>query len=249
MQIIYQAILARLDVESQHVRPLASSRLFEAAGGSSNISTTIDSIPATADICSLVEQKVSQELTDEEIKSIVLSQDFDLYYQVNVEREFSVCFMCVTSKDLNADNVVVLFDNMRNAYLEVEYIRSSIKDSSLGDLPQFQRFINREVENLNQKMDQQKSTRVSQLQQEVDQVKTVMSDNVLRVMERGERLENLDQRAESLEQSSAAFKTSARRVQRNMCFKNLKWTILLGLVITLLIVLGITLILKTAGVI
>lgn len=50
-------------------------------------------------------------------------------------------------------------------------------------------------------MDAPKSTRVTELQSQVDDVKNVMSENVMRVMERGDRLENLDQRAESLQQS------------------------------------------------
>lgn len=49
--------------------------------------------------------------------------------------------------------------------------------------------------------DQKNSMRVSDLQQQVQEVRTVMTDNVTRVMERGERLEDLDQRAENLQQS------------------------------------------------
>lgn len=103
-----------------------------------------------------------------------------------------------------------------------------------------------------------------------------MSDNVVRILERGERLENLDSRTEALNQSvsrpfvlkidftmvfkkivynpkpkffqSQSFKTTARRVQRNMCLKNLKWTIILSVFVFLLVTLIIVLILNGAGV-
>jgi hypothetical protein len=54
-------------------------------------------------------------------------------------------------------------------------------------------------------MNGQKSARVDDIQKEVDSVKNIMHDNVVRVMERGERLDNLDQRAESLQQSVSYF--------------------------------------------
>uniref|UniRef100_A0A915ECY2 V-SNARE coiled-coil homology domain-containing protein n=1 Tax=Ditylenchus dipsaci TaxID=166011 RepID=A0A915ECY2_9BILA len=77
-------------------------------------------------------------------------------------------------------------------------------------------------------------SKVSDLQKQVEEVKTVMSDNMIRILERGDRLENIDHRTEALHASSQNFKTTARRVQRNMCWKNLKWTIILGVFLTIL---------------
>ncbi|KAI1727205.1 synaptobrevin domain-containing protein [Ditylenchus destructor] len=91
-------------------------------------------------------------------------------------------------------------------------------------------------------------SRVTQLQQEVSEVKTIMQDNVNRILERGDRLENIDQRTEALHASSQNFKTTARRVQRNMCWKNLKWTIILTVFLCLLVALIIFAILKELGV-
>lgn len=56
-----------------------------------------------------------------------------------------------------------------------------------------------------------------------------MAENVVRVMERGERLEDLDARTEALHASSANFQTTASRVQKKFCLANLKWTIILGI--------------------
>lgn len=74
-----------------------------------------------------------------------------------------------------------------------------------------------------------------------------MTDNVVRIMERGNRLEDLDSRTEALHASSQTFQTTARRVQRKMCLKNLKWTIILGIVVLLVIALIVILILDGTG--
>lgn len=50
-----------------------------------------------------------------------------------------------------------------------------------------------------------KTDHIDEVQKEVDTVKTIMHDNVVRIMERGERLDNLDQRAETLQQSVSFF--------------------------------------------
>jgi len=86
------------------------------------------------------------------------------------------------------------------------------------------------------------NAKVNDVQRHVEEVKTIMHDNVVRIMERGERLEDLDSRTDALHQSSQAFQTSARRVQRNFFLKNLKWTIILVIVVLLVIALIITLI-------
>jgi hypothetical protein len=91
-------------------------------------------------------------------------------------------------------------------------------------------------------------SKVSDLQKQVEEVKTVMSDNMIRILERGERLENLDHRTEALQASSQNFKTTARRAQRSMCWKNLKWTIILSIFLTILAILVILFVLKELGV-
>uniref|UniRef100_A0A2K6W4S1 V-SNARE coiled-coil homology domain-containing protein n=1 Tax=Onchocerca volvulus TaxID=6282 RepID=A0A2K6W4S1_ONCVO len=65
------------------------------------------------------------------------------------------------------------------------------------------------------------------IQQQVESVKTVMNNNMQRVLERGEQLENIEGRTEALTQSSQNFQWTAQRVQRRMCAKNAKWIIII----------------------
>jgi hypothetical protein len=74
MPFIYQAILARVDPDGkvQRVTFLASSEIFVEASNSL-LDSISEQTPAVGDICSLVEQKLTQNFTDKEIKSITLS--------------------------------------------------------------------------------------------------------------------------------------------------------------------------------
>uniref|UniRef100_A0A914DX19 V-SNARE coiled-coil homology domain-containing protein n=1 Tax=Acrobeloides nanus TaxID=290746 RepID=A0A914DX19_9BILA len=92
------------------------------------------------------------------------------------------------------------------------------------------------------------AARINELQQQVAEVIAVMSDNADRIMKRDEQLVDINLKTAALKKSSEDFKKTARRVQWNMCLKNLKWTIILTVFVVLLVVLIIILILNSAGV-
>ncbi|ORX77838.1 synaptobrevin, partial [Basidiobolus meristosporus CBS 931.73] len=78
------------------------------------------------------------------------------------------------------------------------------------------------------------------VQQQVDEVVNIMQDNVNRVMERGERLDTLNNKAEDLENGALQFRRGANRVRKNMWWKNfrLKLIIIAIVVIILLVVIS-----------
>ncbi|VDN57096.1 unnamed protein product [Dracunculus medinensis] len=97
-------------------------------------------------------------------------------------------------------------------------------------------------------MESNQGDRLKELQQEVSGVKTVIQTNVHRILERGDRLENLDGRAEALNQSSENFNLSARRVKRQLCRKNMKWSIIIAVGCTIVVLIVLFIILNDLGV-
>uniref|UniRef100_A0AC35U7A3 V-SNARE coiled-coil homology domain-containing protein n=1 Tax=Rhabditophanes sp. KR3021 TaxID=114890 RepID=A0AC35U7A3_9BILA len=95
----------------------------------------------------------------------------------------------------------------------------------------------------------QQSNRVNQLKSQVEEVKNVMNDNIRQIIERGERLEDVENRANNLSASSQTFQMSARSVQRKMWWKNIKWTFIMIVVITLVAIAILLLILHACNVI
>ncbi|CAG8564957.1 690_t:CDS:2 [Funneliformis caledonium] len=77
--------------------------------------------------------------------------------------------------------------------------------------------------------------KIKQVHGEIEQVRDVMVHNIERVLERGERIELLVDKTDTLNQRAFAFKKRSTALRRSMWWKNTKLMILLGFVIVLLI--------------
>ncbi|VDH95419.1 vesicle-associated membrane protein 8-like [Mytilus galloprovincialis] len=86
---------------------------------------------------------------------------------------------------------------------------------------------------------------IDRLQGDVNEVTHLLKDNVEKVLERGEKIEDLQNRSEDLTASSIQFKSRSRDLRRKMCCKNFKMTCILIIVITVVIAIIILVILFT----
>merc|ERR1711981_471398 len=85
-----------------------------------------------------------------------------------------------------------------------------------------------------------KNHRIDHARRQVDEVLDVMRTNVNSMMERENRLTDLDSRANNLEQSSIQFSQSSRRLRKKYWWQNLKMKLILGgvcIVVIIIIVL------------
>lgn len=83
---------------------------------------------------------------------------------------------------------------------------------------------------------------IRQNRDQVETVKGIVHQNIEKLYERGERLEELNQKVEVLENRASDFQTTTKKTNRLFMWKNLKWTILVALtviIIVLVIVLSI----------
>lgn len=78
--------------------------------------------------------------------------------------------------------------------------------------------------------------RIQETQSQVNDVVNIMRDNVDKVLERDQKLSELGQRADDLQQTANQFEQHGKRLRRNYWWKNLKMSILLGVVGVLLII-------------
>lgn len=77
--------------------------------------------------------------------------------------------------------------------------------------------------------------RLQDTQAQVDEVVGIMRTNVEKVLERDQKLSELDNRAEALQQGASQFEQQATKLKRKYWFKNIKLMILLGVVATVLL--------------
>ncbi|XP_030407663.1 vesicle-associated membrane protein 8 isoform X1 [Gopherus evgoodei] len=79
--------------------------------------------------------------------------------------------------------------------------------------------------------------RVKNLQSEVEGVKNIMSQNVERILARGENLDHLRNKTEDLEATSEHFKTTSQKVARKYWWKNVKMIAIICVIVAIIIIL------------
>lgn len=77
--------------------------------------------------------------------------------------------------------------------------------------------------------------KVSKVQQQVSEVKTIMMDNIEKVLGRGEKLELLVDKTDNLRYQANAFLHSGRNLRRKMWWQSLKMKLILGAVLILVV--------------
>ncbi|XP_060765006.1 vesicle-associated membrane protein 8 [Neoarius graeffei] len=83
----------------------------------------------------------------------------------------------------------------------------------------------------------QGSGKINQLQDQVNDVKVILKDNINKVMERGERLDDLIGKTDDLQASADSFQRTSARVSRKYWWKNTKMMIIIGVVVFIIVLL------------
>lgn len=90
-----------------------------------------------------------------------------------------------------------------------------------------------------------KNDKIRQAQNQVDEVIGVMQENITKVIERGERLDELQDKSESLSDNATAFSSRARQLRRQMWWRECKMkAIVASVFILILLVIIVPIILK-----
>ncbi|XP_037548191.1 vesicle-associated membrane protein 8 isoform X2 [Nematolebias whitei] len=90
------------------------------------------------------------------------------------------------------------------------------------------------------------SGKFDQVQSQVNEVKVILKDNINKVLERGDRLDDLIGKTDELQDSANSFQRTSTRVARKYWWKNVKMMIIIGVVVLIVLIL---IILAATGVI
>ncbi|KAL3078376.1 hypothetical protein niasHS_012037 [Heterodera schachtii] len=78
--------------------------------------------------------------------------------------------------------------------------------------------------------------RLQQTQAQVDEVVGIMKVNVEKVLERDQKLSQLDDRADALQEGASQFEKSAATLKRKYWWKNIKMIVIMCAIVILLII-------------
>uniref|UniRef100_A0A1I8NSU7 V-SNARE coiled-coil homology domain-containing protein n=1 Tax=Stomoxys calcitrans TaxID=35570 RepID=A0A1I8NSU7_STOCA len=76
---------------------------------------------------------------------------------------------------------------------------------------------------------------LQQTQKQADEIVEIMHGNIKKVMDRQEKLEDLNAAAESLERQATVFQTQARDVKRKKWWAHMKTKIIIAIIIAVII--------------
>ncbi|ESO11900.1 hypothetical protein HELRODRAFT_71353, partial [Helobdella robusta] len=79
------------------------------------------------------------------------------------------------------------------------------------------------------------NAKIQETQAQVDQVVGIMRDNMEKVLDRDQKLSDLDSRAESLQVGARQFEQNTYRVRRKYWWKNIKMIIILVVVVLVIL--------------
>lgn len=97
---------------------------------------------------------------------------------------------------------------------------------TLSAQPSFAPTLQQQMENV------EEISKLAMMQQHVDETKAIMQHNIENILERGEKIEDLQDEANQLSQAAKVFKKSARKVKRFKMIQNAKHGVILGTAIT-----------------
>ena len=80
-----------------------------------------------------------------------------------------------------------------------------------------------------------KLDKIQSLNQDLDHIRNIMVENIDKVLERGDRIDNLVDRTNDLFMASNEFRRTSTSVRRNMYWKNIKSTVILVVFLLLII--------------
>ncbi|XP_063334101.1 vesicle-associated membrane protein 8 [Pelmatolapia mariae] len=81
------------------------------------------------------------------------------------------------------------------------------------------------------------AAKLDQVQGQVNEVKVILTDNINKVLERGDRLDDLIGKTDDLQASADSFQRTSTRVARKYWWKNIKMMILIGVIVLIIIIL------------
>jgi len=98
--------------------------------------------------------------------------------------------------------------------------------ATLSAQPSFAPTLQQQMENVEQ------IDKLAMMQQHVDETKAIMQNNIENILERGDKIEDLQEEAQKLNAAAKVFKKNAKKVKRFQMIQNAKHGVILGTAVT-----------------
>ncbi|XP_067941717.1 vesicle-associated membrane protein 7-like [Watersipora subatra] len=154
------------------------------------------------------------------------------HYLFHVLVQGGIVYLCATSTDYRKSRA---FDFL-NEILQKFTGGSLIARSGYANYMELQQDFSNVLAMKMSQFSKPDTDNIARLRAQVDDVKGVMTENIEKVMERGEKLDDLIDKTTDLEVSANTFRRTTRAVARKYWWQNMKMKIIIAVVIIVILV-------------
>lgn len=188
-----------------------------------------------------VAKEILQDVSSYRNKKTSIPRDNYNYHTV-VDSGF--VYICVGDEDAGRRMPYNFLDELKQNFVA----SSSLVMRSESAAPfEFNREFRQVLADLMEKHNSGKGDNVTALQNQVHEVTGIMKQNVEKVLERGEKLDDLVDKTDDLQASSNTFKVTSRKISRKMFWRNRKMMIIIAVVSLVVITIIVLIILSSTG--
>jgi len=156
-------------------------------------------------------------------------------YVYNVVVSDNVCYIAVSTETFPRRLSFSFLESVRDEYSYKYKVQQSLRSEFVDFLEGEMRFFS----------DNPEADKIRGLKEKVDEVKAVMLENIDKVLQRGEKLEDIDRKAEELNKQTEVFVKKSKRLKCDLFKKNIYLTIIIAVVcVVILGVIGVILYFK-----
>jgi len=173
----------------------------------------------------MVAQSVLQDLNFGMNKKTTVPQD-DMFVHTVVDE--GLCFLCIADKAMGRRIPYQFLEDMKNRF---KSSGSLYQRSASASQLELNRDFTRVLGDCMSDFNEGKGDQLSTLQNQVGEVTGVMKQNIEKVLDRGDKLDDLVEKSDELQAGANTFKTTSKKISRKMYWQNKKMMIIIAIVV------------------
>ncbi|KAK4747104.1 hypothetical protein SAY87_026141 [Trapa incisa] len=183
---------------------------------------------ATATNASAIARQILEKLPGNNDSHVSYSQD---RYIFHVKRTDGLTVLCMADDSAGRRIPFAFLEDIHQRFVRT-YGRAVLSAQPYAMNDEFSRVLSQQIEHYS---NDPNADRINRLKGEMSQVRSVMIDNIDKVLERGERLELLVDKTANLQGNTIRFRKQSRRFRSTVWWRNVK--LMAALIIIILIIL------------
>ncbi|CAL1530860.1 unnamed protein product [Lymnaea stagnalis] len=173
-----------------------------------------------------VTEQILMKIPQENSK-LTYSHGSYLFHYITEDR---IVYLCITDDDFERSKAFLFLNEIKRRFHSQYGVRAqtALPYAMNSDF-------SRTMASQMRSVSEERPDQVAKVQNQVDELKSIMVKNIDQLAERGERLELLVDKTEDLNASSVTFKKTSRNLARSLWWKNVKLMVIIGVVLIVVI--------------